>query len=174
MASPFSFPPVEELAAIALRCAAVYLTLLLVLRLAGKRYQGQLSPHDFVVMLLVANAVQTAMVGSSVSVVGGLVGVVTLIGINLVVSRFILRHQRWGPLLAGVPTLLIRNGIVLHDHLKRERILATELEAQLRAHGFESAEQVKIAIQESDGSISVIGYAAPHEQQLPALPSTRR
>lgn len=167
----FSLP---ELLAIALRCAAVYGIVLVLLRVAGKRHQGQLSPHDFVVMLLIANAVQTAMVGASVSLLGGLVGAGTLVAINLVLSRFVLHHRRVGPLIAGTPTLLIRNGIILDESLRREHILPAELEAQLRAHGFEIADQVKIAIQESDGSISVIGFGDPrHEHRLPPLKPAR-
>ena len=162
-----------EWAEVSLRSAAVYLVLLLVLRIAGKRYAGQLSPHDFVLMLLIANAVQAAMVGPSVSLASGLIAAATLVLINVVLTRFVIHHRQLGPLVSGVPTLLIHNGHVLYTHLEREGILPEELEAQLRAHGYENADNVKIAIQETDGSISVIGFGPLNERRLPALPSTR-
>lgn len=84
-----------------------------------------------------------------------------------------IHHRQLGPLVSGVPTLLIHNGHILHEHLQREGILPDELEAQLRAHGYENADNVKIAIQETDGSISVIGFGPLNERRLPALPSTR-
>lgn len=155
------------------RSAAVYLSLLVGLRLAGKRHAGQLSPHDFVLILLVSNAVQNAMVGTDVSFVGGLAAAATLILVNVVITRFVLHKQRWVRYLAGQPTLLIHNGRVLHEALDREGILIDELQAQIRGHGFEGSHQVKSAVEECDGSISVIGFGPVAEYRLPPLRSGR-
>lgn len=163
-----------ELVEVALRSGAVYLALITFLRVAGKRHTAQLSPHDVVLVLLVANAVQNAMVGSSVSLEAGLVAAATLILLNVALARFVLHNRRIAPLLAGKPTLLIHNGVIQSDALERERILTDELEAQLRRHGYERADQVKIAIQEIDGSISVIGFGTLDERRLPPLSGAAR
>lgn len=163
-------PQLPEWLDVVLRSGVIYLFIVGLLRLAGKRHAGQLSAHDLVVMLLVANAVQTAMVGPSVSLGAGLAAATVLIALNVALSRFVLRHRRLRPLIVGVPTLLIHNGAVISENLERERITAEELEAQLRAHGYESTGEVKTAVQETDGSISVIGFALV-ERRLPALPS---
>lgn len=158
-----------ELLEVALRSAVVYLALIVFLRIAGKRQTAPLSPHDVVLILLIANAVQNAMVGSSVSLEAGLMAAATLILLNVVIARFVLRNRRFAPLLAGKPTLLIHNGIIQSHALEQAQILVDELEAQLREHGFERPDQVKIAIQEIDGSISVIGFAELTERRLPPL-----
>lgn len=158
---------VPDLIEVAARSAIVYLVLLGLLRLAGKRHAGQLSPHDLVLILLISNAVQNAMVGANISLVGGLAASAVLVLLNLLISRFVLRHRRLLRLLAGEPTLLIHNGVVLANNLEREGILPEELEAQIRAHGFESTDQIKTAVQECDGSISVIGFGTHWEMRLP-------
>ena len=159
---------------VTVRSAVVYLALLAGLRLAGKRHSGNLSPHDLVLMLLVSNAVQNAMVGNDPSLVGGLAAAATLIVLNVMITRLVLHHRRWGPLLAGTPTMLIYNGQILQEHLEKEEILTSELEAQIRAHGFEDASAVKLAVEECDGSISVIGFGTGiKEHKLPPIPSRR-
>src|SRR6187549_3987626 len=97
-----SMPPWIE---IPLRSAVVYVLLLAGLRLAGKRHAGQLSPHDFVLILLVSNAVQNAMVGEDTTVHGGLIAAATLIVLNTLLSRFVLQHERVNRFLTGEPTL---------------------------------------------------------------------
>lgn len=157
-----------ELIDVCLRSAVVYLTLLAALRLAGKRHSGQLSPHDFVLILLVSNAVQTAMVGQDTTLAGGLAAAATLIVLNVLLTRLVIHNQHLAPLLAGHPTLLIHHGQPLTPNLAHEGILIEELEAQVRAHGYESLGEVKVAIQECDGSVSVIGYHGG-EQRMPGM-----
>jgi len=166
---PFYHPELVRLAEVVVRTAVIYGALLLALRLAGKRHAGQLSPHDFVLILLVSNAVQNAMVGKNDTVHGGLAAAATLIVLNTLISRFVLRHERVNRFLSGQPTLLVHNGHVIDDHLRREGIRRDELEAQIREHGFDGPEEVKTAIQECDGSISVIGFGNHREHRLPAL-----
>jgi len=159
------------------RSVAVYLAVVIALRLAGKRHVGQLSIVDFVLVLLVSNAVQNAMVGSDTSLAGGLVAALTLIAVNWVLTRVALKSVRLGSAIEGEPTLLVRNGQVLDQHLLREGIRPQELEAAIREHGFEDFRKCRSVIEEIDGSISVVPYdteggAAPlKEHRLPALPS---
>lgn len=154
---------------ITVRSVTVYLALLVGLRLAGKRHSGQLSPHDFVLILLVSNAVQNAMVGDNVTLGGGLAAAATLIVLNVLVTRFVLRNRRWRRMIAGEPTLLIHKGRVLPEALDREGILQEELLAQLRSQGFEGPEEVKNAVEECDGSISVLGYGSAEEYRVAPL-----
>lgn len=153
-----------------LRSVVVFVTVVAALRLAGKRHVGQLSIVDFVLVLLVSNSVQNAMVGPDTSLAGGLVAALTLIGINLLLTRLTLGSQRLGALIEGEPTLLVRNGQVLEDHLRREGIRAQELEAAIREHGFKDPGDCRAAILEIDGSISVVGMDDPnHVRRLPPL-----
>ena len=141
---------------IAVRCLFIYLTLLVGLRLTGKRQVGQLTPFDLLLLLLLANAVQNAMVGPDTSLLGGLVAAGTLFVVNAVVARV----ARSGPvaerLLEGTPTLLIRDGTVLEPNLAREGISRSDLLHALREHGIEEPSLVRTAILEVDGSISVL------------------
>ena len=158
---------------ICFRSAVIYLAMLGALRLAKKRHMGQVSPHDMVMLLLIANGVQNAMIGNDpvhqTSIAGGLVAMVTLILINAGVSQVLLRNERLGRFLAGQPTLLVRNGQVIDEHLAHEGIRRDELEAKIREHGLDGSGQVKTAIQECDGSISIIAFDSHHEQRLPPL-----
>lgn len=153
-----------------LRSALVYLTIYVALRLAGKRHVGQLSIVDFVLVLLVSNAVQNAMVGNDTSLLGGIVAAVTLILVNLALTRLVVRHERLAAFLEGEPTLLVRDGRILDGALAREGIRSAELEAAIREHGFKDEGEVRAAILEIDGSISVVGMDDPtHVRRLPPL-----
>lgn len=160
-----------------LRSVVVYGSVVIGLRLAGKRHVGQLSIVDFVLVLLVSNAVQNAMVGPDTSLAGGLVAAATLILVNLFLTRIVLKSARVGSFIEGEPSLLVRNGQILDDHLAREGIRPQELEAAIREHGFDDVRQCRSVIEEIDGSISVVpfepdGSKKPlQEHRLPPLPS---
>lgn len=141
-----------------LRSLIVYVAVVVALRLAGKRHVGQLSIVDFVLVLLVSNSVQNAMVGPDTSVAGGLVAALTLIGVNLFLTRIVLKNVKIGSLIEGEPTLLVRNGKILEQHLSREGIRPAELEAAIREHGFDELRQCRSVIEEIDGSISVVPF----------------
>lgn len=141
---------------IVLRSAAVYLTTLMGLRLSGKRELGQMTVFDLVVLLLLANAVQNAMVGPDTSLVGGLLAAGVLLAMNAAVARLRLRWPRLRRWLEGSPTLLILHGQVLERNLEREGLDREVLEAALREHGMARVEEVEMAVLEIDGSISVI------------------
>ena len=163
-----------------LRSVVVYLAVVVALRLAGKRHVGQLSIVDFVLILLVSNAVQNAMVGPDTSLAGGIVAALTLIVLNWILTRAALGSPRLASAIEGEPTLLVRNGQVLDQHLHREGIRAAELEAAIREHGFDDVRQCRSVIEEIDGSISVVPFGGDkkddhsgREQRLPPLPSHR-
>jgi len=141
---------------IAIRSAVIYLVVLIGLRLLGKRHVAQLSIIDFVLVLLISNAVQNAMVGSDSSIQGGIVAAVTLIVLNYIITYISYKFKKVDVLLEGNPTLLIHNGIALLGNLKQEKITEEELEQVIREHGIEKISEVKMAILELDGTVSVI------------------
>src|SRR5512136_2899887 len=93
----------HTLVEIALRTGVIYLLVLLGIRLTGKREVGQMTPFDLVLLLLIANVVQNAMTGPDTSLIGGLVGATTLLGINAVMGRLVWRHRRLRQLVEGTP-----------------------------------------------------------------------
>jgi uncharacterized membrane protein YcaP (DUF421 family) len=141
---------------IAFRTGLVYLALLLGLRLTGKRQAGQMTPFDFLLLLLLANAVQNAMTGPDTSLEGGLVAAGTLFAANMVVAWVVRRSKNAQKLVEGNPTILIRHGKILTQNLAREGITIDDLLRSLREHGVETVEEVRSAILEVDGSVSVL------------------
>ena len=151
------YTPMEQILNIMLRCTVVYLLILIGLRLVGKRHVGQLSILDFVLILLVSNAVQNAMVGDNNTLWGGIIAAGTLLLLNYILS---LIFYRWGlaeRFFEGTPTLLVHNGVMIKPHLQIEKITEEELERAIREHGIDSILNVKSAIMEADGAISVVG-----------------
>lgn len=154
-----TMPPLPTVADIVLRTTAVYMFLILGLRLAGKREMGQMTIFDLAVILVLANAVQNAMVGTDTSLVGGLIAAGTLLFLNRLMSwlRFNFRPiSRW---LGGVPTVIIEDGRYVSENLRREGITEEDVATALREHGVERPEQVHQANLEVDGSISVVPKA---------------
>jgi len=144
---------------IVIRTALVYLAVYIGLRLTGKRELGQMTVFDLVVIILIANAVQNAMVGPDTSITGGIIAAFVLLAINAVVSRVRLRSRRWETLLEGTPTVLIQNGQLVLPNLQKEGIEQSELEMAMREHGVDSMNDVKLAVLEVDGSISIVPAA---------------
>jgi uncharacterized membrane protein YcaP (DUF421 family) len=138
------------------RTAVIYLALLVGLRLTGKRQVGQFTPFDLLLLLLLSNAVQNAMVGPDTSVAGGLIAACTLFGANLIVAAIARGSRRAAKVVEGTATLLIRHGQVIQQNLDNEGISAEDLRRALREHGIDDVKLVRAAILEVDGSISVL------------------
>jgi uncharacterized membrane protein YcaP (DUF421 family) len=141
---------------IVLRTLIVYAAILLGLRLAGKREIGQMAPFDLVVILLIANAVQNAMVGPDTSVTGGLIAAAVLIVANYGVAQARERVPLFRRAVEGTPTLLIHNGEFVRENLRRENVEVDEVMMSLREHGVADVSEVKLAVLETDGSISIV------------------
>ena len=138
-----------------LRTFLVYVFLLVGLRLAGKREMGQLNPFDFVVLLLLANTVQNAIIGNDNSLIGGLVGGGALLIINAIVVRTLYHYGKLDQ-IEGKPETLIRNGRLVRHHLERELITVAELEAAARRQGIESLAHVHECRLETGGALTFI------------------
>jgi len=154
------FTPGTSLIAIIIRTVLVYLAVLIGLRLSGKREIGQMTVFDLVVLLLLANAVQNAMVGPDTSVTGGLLAALVLLVLNFLIARSGLRWPKIRRLVEGSPTLLILHGDIIPEHLRREGLDRETLESALREHGVMEVSQVEMAVLEIDGSISVVPAGA--------------
>ena len=148
----------HTLADIAIRTSVVYLALLVGLRLTGQRQLGQMSSFDLVLLLIISNAVQNAMVGPDTSLVGGLVAAAVLILWHQVIDR--VRHvsRRASRVIAGEGIMLINDGKVLAEHLVRADLTMDELLQALREHGVGRVTDVRLAVLEPDGAISVIRF----------------
>jgi uncharacterized membrane protein YcaP (DUF421 family) len=158
---------------IALRSTVIYIIILLGLRLIGKKHVAQLSTIDLVLILLISNAVQNAMVGNDSSLIGGIVAAATLLVVNLILTKVFFRYRKAESLLEGVPTLLIHGGVVIQAHLQAESITEEELERVIREHGIESVREVKTAIMEADGTISIIPKSGGEEHRIDAFKHRR-
>ena len=149
-----------QLGLILLRTVSVYLFVMVGFRLRGKREVGQLAPFDFALILLIANAVQNAMVGPDTSLVGGLTAASALLLVNWGFGRLSLSSRRLDRVLRGQARVLISRGHVLEDSLKAEGLSHQDLMQALRENGCPAVDDCRLAVMEVDGTISVIARRA--------------
>jgi uncharacterized membrane protein YcaP (DUF421 family) len=147
----------SSLPEVVLRTAIVYLFLVAVIRISGKREVGQMSVVELVVILVISDAVQNSMVGQNTTIWGGLVAVLTLLGLDWTLKALTARSRRIRTAIEGEPRLLVRDGRLLEHALRDEKVEPAEVRAAVRAHGILRLEDVRLAVLETDGSISVIG-----------------
>ena len=140
-----------------LRPIVVYAFLVISLRLSGKRELVQLNPFDLVVLLTLSNTVQNAIIGDDNSVSGGLIGATSLLAINYLVVRFLYDHRKLDQLVEGKADVLIDNGKVRTEHLKRELITMQQLSAAARKQGFDELSNVQQCVLEPGGTLTFIG-----------------
>ena len=149
------FTPTIAIPELVFRVAIIYVGVFLLLRVVGKRHVGELAPFDLVVLLLLSECVQNALIGEDKSVTGGLIAAGTLFGLNQVVTYVTWRSKGAERLLEGTPRVLVRHGKVLTDVLAKERITHSELLEALRREGCTSIRRVRYAILEPDGDITI-------------------
>lgn len=135
---------------------AVYLFIVIAIRIFGKKELAQLSVVDLVFILLISNAVQNAMVGPDSSLGGGLVAASTLFLFNYILKYLQYRFPKLSKVVQGDASMLIYKGRILDEHLKKARISQDELMEAVREHGVESVTEVDLAVLEVDGNISVL------------------
>ncbi|MDA8422678.1 MAG: DUF421 domain-containing protein [Nitrospiraceae bacterium] len=138
------------------RGVVVYLFLLALLRITGKRQVGQLAPFDLVLLLVLANAVQNSMNAGDNSLIGGLITAATLIGLNFLVSLVTHRNKTLEAIIEGRPQVLVHNGKLFEDVMAKAQLTHHELNAALRRSGCTSVAEVHSAILENNGAISVV------------------
>ena len=139
-----------------IRASVVYLVVVALLRLGGKRQVGQMGMGQLVALLLISNAVQNAMNGNDPSLTGGIILASVIVFWSYVLELLTSWSKKCENLIQGKPRVLIRKGKVLHEALRREHLSPTELRAALRKQGVHELSVVENAILESDGFISVL------------------
>jgi uncharacterized membrane protein YcaP (DUF421 family) len=154
------------------RSLAVYAFLVVGIRIAGKRELAQLNPFDLIVLLTLSNTVQNAIIGPDNSVTGGIIGAITLLGVNHLLVMITHRSRKIEELVEGSPDFLIKDGETRNDRLVAEDISEEELEAAARKQGFGSIKDVDQAILYPGGTFCFIGKVpstdAIHHQQIMA------
>lgn len=147
-----------------LRTIVLYSILICVIRLMGKRQLGEMEPSEFVVAMLVADLASIPMQDGSIPLLSGLIPILTVLGIELVLSALSLRSIRFRKLLCGKPVILIENGKILQENLRRTQITLDELSGQLREKDVLDMNAVQYAILETNGGLSVF----PFPEEKPA------
>jgi uncharacterized membrane protein YcaP (DUF421 family) len=141
---------------VALRSLAVYLFMLFAIRVTGKKELSQLNTSDVVLILLISNAVQNAMVGANTSLSSGLMAAGVLFIANYGLKRVMFKNKALRDLISDKPEILIHNGILDAAHLDKLGIDDDEIKESMREHGIEKLADVKLAMLEIDGNISII------------------
>jgi uncharacterized membrane protein YcaP (DUF421 family) len=140
-----------------LRATAVYLMLLLVFRVSGNRSIGQITAFDFVLLLIISEAIQQAMITTDYSVTNAFLLVVTLVGIDIMMSLWKQKSERVAKILDGVPVLVVENGKAHEDRMRMERVDESDILAAARdKQGLERMDQIKHAIVEASGGITIV------------------
>jgi uncharacterized membrane protein YcaP (DUF421 family) len=138
------------------RSVIVYVFLLLLLRVTGKRQVGQLAPFDLVLLLVLSNAVQNSINAGDNSLVGGLISATVLIVLNLLLGMATYRSKTLEAFVEGRPQVLIHDGKLVSGAMEEAKLTHHELHAALRRAGCASIEEVRFAVLENNGAISVI------------------
>ncbi|HSO94564.1 MAG TPA: YetF domain-containing protein [Acidimicrobiia bacterium] len=156
LAQVFDYPSVSGAATIAAKTAVIYVFLIVGLRVLGKRELGQLSLYDLVMVIILGNAVQNAMINNDNTLGGGLVAATVLLLLNWGLNRVITHSRTAERALVGDPILIVHDGKPLRDRMQRQGITMDQLMAALREHGVDDVTDVHMAVLESDGTISVV------------------
>ena len=146
----------NEYLEIILRSTAVYVFMVVAIRLTGRKELSQLNTFDVVLILLISNSVQNAMVGPDTSLWGGLAAAGALFILNFVIKRFVLSNKKISELILQKPEILIHDGRLDQDALRKLDISLDDLREAMREHGVEEFSEVKLAMFELDGNISII------------------
>ena len=139
-----------------LRAVVVYAVVLGMVRLGGKRALGQITPFDVLLIVLLGNAVQNALLGQDTSLAGGLLLAATLITLNYTVGWVTTRRRRMERLIEGEPVLVARDGKLLDSVLRRELITQADFDAAMRQQGCGGIEEVALALLEINGHITIV------------------
>ena len=140
-----------------LRATAVYVFLLLLFRLTGKRSLAQITAFDFVLLLIIGEATQQALLGEDFSIINAYIVIATLMFLELGLSLLKARWPRLDPFIDSTPVVVVANGKLLEDRITRERVdLHDVLAAARESHGLERLDQIKYAVLERSGGISIV------------------
>ena len=143
-----------------IRTVVLYLFIVVGIRLLGKHQIGQLEPSELVLALIIADLASVPMQDNGIPLLSGLIPIVVLLALSTVISVLCTKSLRFRALLCGKPTIVVENGAVLQDQLKRCRLTIDELLEELRIQGYTDIQTVKFALLETNGQLSVLPYTA--------------
>lgn len=149
---------------VVVRSLCVYLFMVIAIRLFGKNQLSQLNAGDVVLLLLISNAVQNAMVGENTSLQGGLIAALVLFIANFIVKRLMFSNKKFSSFLEDDPVILVKDGKVHQEALNKVKITRDELDEAVREHGVDGIKKVKLSVLEVDGNISVISEDEENKQ----------
>lgn len=149
---------------IILRSASIFVFMVLAVRFFGKKQLSQLNSSDIILILLISNAVQNAMIGPNTSLLGGLISALTLFCVNFIFKKLLLNSEYFKNFMQYKPEVLIYNGDVNFALLEKFTISLEELQEAVREHGEENFTDIKLSMLEIDGSISVIAKSTNIKQ----------
>ncbi len=141
-----------------IRGLVVYVFLVVLLRMTGKRQIGQLSPFDLVLLLILSNAVQNSMNAGDNSLIGGMISAATLIAVNYLVGLITFKSKKMEEIIEGRPQVIIHEGKLFEDVMNDAKLTRLDLDSTLRHSGYFAIKDVKLAILENNGVVSVQGY----------------
>lgn len=142
-----------------IRSFVVYFFIFLVVRIIGKKKLGEFAPFEVILLLIMGVSVQNALIGNDHSITAGIISVAVLGSLNIIINNLTYRFRWFEKIIEGQPEVIILNGKIHRKILEKEKITDAELYEALREHEIMNAEDVKCAILEADGKISVIKYA---------------
>ncbi len=145
-----------SLAIVAGTTTVIYLFLIVVLRLFGRRELGQLSVIDLIVVLILGSAVETAMIHGNLTLPAGLTSAATLLVVNKLLTQVFLRSKRLRHLVGGGPVLLVHDGKLVPEHCRRAGMTSADVAEAIRGRGYDDLSQVRFAVLETDGEVTVI------------------
>ena len=148
--------PGEPIGELLLRATVVYFALLVLVRISGKRTVGQFTPFDLVVVMLISEATQAALVDGEKSITGALIVVATLIALNWLLGFASARSRRIDRLVEGSPVLVARDGRIFEDALARQNVSLGDFREAMRSHGVPRDDQIRFAFLETNGEITVV------------------
>lgn len=149
------------------RVAFIYLFILVMLRVMGKRELSQLSPLELIMLILIPELVAQSLVREDFSMTNAIIAVTTLMSLVFVTSVLVYRFRWFGRLVEGQPAILVDHGRMIGDALDRERVPPEELAAEMRKAGIERLEDVKWAVLETGGDIAIIGFRSAPARPAP-------
>jgi len=157
-----------------LRSLIVYILIFIILRMAGKRTLGEMTAFDFVLLLIISEAVQNALLDNDHSITGSMLVILTLVFADVVVSLGTNKFRALDNLINGIPLIILENGKPITDRMKKSRLQEDDiLEAARKTQGLESLDQIKFAVLEQDGTISIIPYYLNKEGIEPNITSKK-
>jgi uncharacterized membrane protein YcaP (DUF421 family) len=145
-----------------LRATAIYFVLLILFRIAGRRTLSEMTTFDFVLVLIIGEATQQALLGQDFSVTNAVLVIVTLLFLDILMSQAKEHSKTFEKIVDGVPTIIVENGRLLHDRMRKARVDEDDvMEAARRLQGIERLDQIRYAVLEVSGGITVIPHEGP-------------